>query len=61
LLRHCGENLSDRRSIADIDLTLMLNRLLNGDEVPARLVRYARAQWERPSVQQWVRKERPLP
>jgi len=43
LLRHCGENLFDRRSIADIDLTLMLNRLLNGDEVPARLVRYARA------------------
>lgn len=42
-------------SIADADLALMLNRLvLNGDEVPARLAGYARAQWQRPSVAQWV-------
>jgi glutathione S-transferase len=62
LLSHGGENLFDHWSIADVDLALMLNRLiLNGDEVPVRLVRYARAQWERPSVQQWVRRERPLP
>jgi glutathione S-transferase len=48
-------------SIADVDLALMLNRLiLNGDEIPNGLVRYARAQWERPSVQRWDRLERPL-
>jgi hypothetical protein len=62
LLGHGRENLFDRWSIADVDLTLMLNRLiLNDGEVPVRLVRYARAQWQRPSVQQWVRRERPLP
>src|SRR6202048_624307 len=60
LLSHGGENLFGHWSIADIDLALMLNRLiLNGDEVPIDLVRYARAQWERPSVQRWVRLERP--
>jgi glutathione S-transferase len=59
---HRGENLFNHRSIADLDLALMLNRLIvNGDEVSVRLVRYARVQWERPSVQQWVRRERPLP
>ena len=60
LLSHGGENLFGEWSIADVDLTLMLNRLImNGDQVPAHLVRYARAQWERPSVQRWVRRERP--
>src|SRR5258706_1006868 len=60
LLSHGGENLFGHWSIADVDLALMLNRLiLNGDEVPVQLVRYARAQWERPSVQRWVRRERP--
>ncbi len=60
LLSHGDENLFGTWSIADVDLALMLNRLiLNGDHVPAGLVRYARTQWERPSVQQWVRRERP--
>jgi glutathione S-transferase len=46
-------------SIADTDLALMLNRLiLNGDRVPSRLKAYAARQWERPSVQQWVMKDR---
>jgi glutathione S-transferase len=46
--------------IADVDLALMLNRLiLNGDPVPARLMDYAAHQWERPSVQQWVKLDRP--
>ncbi|WP_455923688.1 glutathione transferase [Pseudomonas putida] len=41
-------------SIADVDLALMLNRLiLNGDAVPAALVAYAERQWQRPSVQAW--------
>lgn len=60
LLSHGGENLFGEWSIADVDLAVMLHRLiLNGDEVPLRLVRYAKAQWERPSVQLWVQRERP--
>ncbi|MDO9343528.1 MAG: glutathione transferase [Pseudomonas sp.] len=47
-------------SIADVDLAVMLNRLiLNGDSVPAELVEYARRQWQRPSVQAWVNQQRP--
>lgn len=47
-------------SIADVDLAVMLNRLiLNGDSVPASLVAYAERQWQRPSVQEWVRQARP--
>jgi glutathione S-transferase len=60
LLSRGGANLFGQWSIADVDLALMLNRLvLNGDQVPIGLVRYATAQWERPSIQRWVRKERP--
>lgn len=45
--------------IADTDLTLMLHRLImNGDEVPERLRAYASQQWQRPSVQEWVRQPR---
>ena len=59
LLGHGGDHLFDRWCIADVDLALMLNRLImNGDDVPAGLVRYAGVQWQRPSVQQWVAKER---
>jgi glutathione S-transferase len=48
-------------SIADTDLALMLNRLvLAGDTVPERLVQYARWHWQRPSVQEWVNKPRPV-
>jgi len=48
-------------SIADVDLAVMLNRLiLNGDSVPAELVEYARRQWLRPSVQAWVNQQRPV-
>jgi len=47
-------------SIADLDLAVMLNRLiLNGDSVPAELVDYAQRQWQRPSVQEWVNLPRP--
>lgn len=43
-------------SIVDAELTLMLNRLaLNGDHVPARLKNYALVQWERPSIQEWMK------
>ncbi|MFL6698588.1 MAG: glutathione transferase [Vitreoscilla sp.] len=46
--------------IADVDLALMLNRLvLNGDAVPARLVDYANRQWAHPAVRRWAGFERP--
>lgn len=46
-------------SIVDVDLAFMLNRLaMNGDEVPPRLAAYAAAQWQRPSVQRWVKQAR---
>ncbi|WP_236191101.1 glutathione transferase [Pseudomonas paraglycinae] len=47
-------------SIADVDLALMLNRLiLNGDTVPAQLEDYTQRQWQRPTVQDWIKLERP--
>lgn len=55
-----AEYLFGRWCIADVDLALMLNRLImNGDAVPERLAAYARRQWERPSVQLWVQQRRP--
>ena len=52
--------LFDRWSIADVDLAVMLNRLvLNGDPVPAHLAEYAKRQWQRPSLQLWVHQKRP--
>jgi glutathione S-transferase len=55
-------HLFGRWSIADTDLALMLYRLIaNGDEMPARIEQYARSQWARPSVEQWVRLKRPAP
>jgi glutathione S-transferase len=52
-----GEHLCGAWSVADADLALMLKRLINsGDAVPERLAAYANAQWQRPSVQQWVAK-----
>src|SRR5687767_6692392 len=42
-------------SIADADLTFMLHRLiLNGYPVPARIGEWAAAQWQRPSVQEFI-------
>lgn len=60
LLSHGGANLFSEWSIADVDLALMLNRLvLNGDIVPVQLVNYARHQWELPAIQEWVQFQRP--
>lgn len=60
LLASRRDTLFDQWSIVDIDFALMLNRLiLNGDAVPAHLVSYANRHWQRPSVQVWVRRERP--
>lgn len=61
LLPANAPNLFGEWCIADTDLALMLNRLvLNGDSVPERLAVYARHQWQRPSVQLWVKRERPV-
>ena len=60
LLKEGTEHLFGQWSIADVDLALMLNRLiLNGDAVPQVLVDYAQRQWQRPSVQAWVKLQRP--
>jgi glutathione S-transferase len=54
------DNLFGAWSIADIDLAMMLQRLIVlGDPVPQRLIDYAAHQWRRPSVQQWIHKKRP--
>ena len=53
-------NLFGEWSIADTDLAIMLQRLVaNDDGVPDKLARYAKRQWQRPSVQRWVLLERP--
>jgi glutathione S-transferase len=47
-------------SIADADLTFMLQRLLlNEEPVPAKLRAFAEAQWRRPSVRAFVERTRP--
>lgn len=52
-------NLFGAWSIADVDLAMMLQRLIVlGDSVPQRLIDYATHQWRRPSVEQWILKKR---
>jgi glutathione S-transferase len=47
-------------SIADADLALMLQRLArSGDPMPERLRDYAARVWQRPSIQEFVKKPRP--
>jgi glutathione S-transferase len=60
LLEGRAENLFGDWSIADVDLAMMLQRLVaHGDPIPQRLVDYAKRQWLRPSVQQWINHTRP--
>lgn len=60
LLGDHAENLFGDWSIADVDLAMMLQRLIVlGDPIPKRLIDYASHQWRRPSVQQWVQHKRP--
>ena len=55
-----SENLFSDWSIADVDLSMMLQRLIaHGDPVPERLIKYATHQWHRPTVQQWIHHQRP--
>jgi len=61
LIKDGAVNLFGDWCIADTDLALMLNRLvLNGDDVPEKLKRYAHNHWKRPSVQLWVNQDRSL-
>jgi glutathione S-transferase len=54
------DNLFGDWSIADVDLAMMLQRLIVlGDPVPQRLIDYATLQFRRPTVQQWIRQKRP--
>jgi glutathione S-transferase len=47
-------------TIADVDLAMMLKRLIaNGDPVPPHLRDFVAAQWERPSVRAFVERRRP--
>lgn len=52
--------LFDEWSIADADLAFMLHRLImNGHDVPAKVRAFAEAQWARPSIIEYVKRERP--
>jgi glutathione S-transferase len=60
VVRNGATSLFDAWCIADADLAFMLHRLLlNGDEMPDTVRRYAEAQWTRPSVQEFVTHARP--
>jgi len=53
-------SLFDKWCIADVDLAVMLNRLVyNDDVVPPALAEYARRQFLRPAVQEWIAMTRP--
>jgi glutathione S-transferase len=57
LLKEGGDNLFGDWCISDVDMAMMLNRLImHGDVVPERLVTYAARQWRRPSIQAWLTK-----
>jgi len=59
LLTDGRTNLFESWSIADTDLALMLNRLiLNGDNVPELLKKYAPFQWQNPYVKEWIHVKR---
>jgi glutathione S-transferase len=60
LLDGRAENLFGDWSIADVDLAMMLQRLIAlGDPIPKRLADYAALQWRRPTVQEWIHRARP--
>jgi glutathione S-transferase len=54
LLAHGGQTLFERWCIADLDLTIALQRLhLNEEALPEPLIAYAIANWKRPSSAKW--------
>jgi glutathione S-transferase len=60
LLAHGGEHLFGAWCLADLDLAVMLQRLVqHGDPLPEALRGYAQRQWQRPTVAEWVGQPRP--
>ncbi|GAA0750720.1 glutathione transferase [Ideonella azotifigens] len=60
LLHGHSDDLFGEWCLADLDLALMLNRLvMHGDPVPAHLAAYATRQWQRRSVREWLALPRP--
>ncbi|RZK99847.1 MAG: hypothetical protein EOP36_17940 [Rubrivivax sp.] len=58
LVNDAGDDLFGPWCIADTELALMLNRLVaNQDRVPPKLKAYVKRQWQRPSVQAWIRQQ----
>ena len=50
-----GSYLFDKWCVADLDLAMMLQRLITtGEPVPEKVAAYANAQFQRPAVQQWL-------
>ncbi|MBI5478343.1 MAG: glutathione transferase [Deltaproteobacteria bacterium] len=59
LLAHGRATLFAQWCIADVDLALMLQRLVRSkDPLPATLAAFAEAVWRRPSVAKWVQHPR---
>jgi glutathione S-transferase len=55
VISETSENLFGQWTLVDSELAFMLHRLiLNNHEVPAKVFKYANAQWKRASVQEWV-------
>lgn len=55
LLAHGRTTLFDSWCVADVDLALMLMRLVaNNDPAPDRIVEYATGQWQRQSVRRYL-------
>lgn len=58
LINDEGDHLFGAWSIADTEMALMLNRLVaNQDPVSPKLKAYVARQWQRPSVQAWIRQQ----
>ncbi|WP_373973875.1 glutathione transferase [Chitinibacter sp. SCUT-21] len=59
LIDEAGGPLFGQWCIADVDLALMLKRLINnGDAVPEKLARYAAQQWQHPAIALWLQQQR---
>lgn len=59
LLPEGASHLTGAFTVADADLALMLQRLVqNGDPVPPRLAAYAREIFRRPSIRKWLARTR---
>lgn len=55
LLAEGQRSIASEFSIADVDLAILLQRLVhNGDALPAHLADYANHVWQRPSIQKWL-------